>query len=75
MGVSVEWFWSLAVSVIGFLIGLVLLDIKTNLKDIWAAIQRLREETNECNGRHDLAEERAKYLAERLASVEAKTRQ
>lgn len=75
MGVSAEWFWNLAVGVIGFLVALVLHDFKQNLKDLWREIEKLREHANDCDGRADLAEQREKYALERIASLEARTRQ
>ena len=71
MGVSAEFYWAIALSVIGFLASFQFYQITANIKSIWARLEKHAERHNECDGRHDLAEERAKHLQERVAALEA----
>lgn len=75
MGVSTEWVWSVALCLIGFLASFQFYQITENIKEIWRKLEKYAERLNECDGRHDLSEERARHLAERVASLEAKYRQ
>ena len=75
MGVSSEFIWTVVISIIGFLLSFQFYQITESIKEIWKRIDRLNERTNECDGKHDIAEERAKHALERLETLEQRRRQ
>ena len=79
MGLSADFvcgfIGTVVLTVVGFFVSRVFSQTDKNIESLWGEIEKLREYANDCNGRHDLAEERARHALERIASLEARTRQ
>ena len=79
MGLSVDFIVGListiVIAILGFFVSRVFSQTDKNLDDLWRSIEKIRERLNDCDGRHDLTEERAKHITERLSALETRTRQ
>lgn len=64
--------FTLVLGVLGYLLARSIGQIDENIKNVWGKLDKLAEEAGDSYSRHDLTDERLKYLSERVARIEDK---
>lgn len=63
---------TIVLGILGYLLARSIAQIDENLGKVWSKIDKLSESANDCHGRHDITEDRFKYLTERVTRLEDK---
>lgn len=61
---------TVVLGILGYLLARSIAQIDENLGKVWSKLDKLGEESSHGDGRQDIAEERFKYLTERVDRLE-----